>query len=203
MRPTSGVLHNWSWHKTISRVPQDFQLQPLVASTPTLRFLGVRPPAWSRHFTTTIMASEKSNYDRWTKEGLIRRIKHLEQQLEKQTQQSATALLAPSSTQEQQGQTATSAAQTQAQTLPSKKRKAADPSNYSTRFVALKLAYLGGNYNGFEYQANGQLPTVEEELWKALVKTCLVFPERGPDEVDFSSCEYSKCGRTDRGVSAF
>lgn len=172
-------------------------------------FLGVRPPAWARHLATATMASEKTSYDRWTKEGLIRRIKHLEQQLEKQSQEGTTIVLASSAapasspTQEQKGQMAAPTAQAQAQAAPSKKRKAADPSNYSTRFIALKLAYLGSNYNGFEYQANGQLPTVEEELWKALVKTCLVFPERGPDEVDFSSCEYSKCGRTDRGVSAF
>ncbi|KAL8365654.1 hypothetical protein RB595_004456 [Gaeumannomyces hyphopodioides] len=211
MRPTSRVSHNWHWHKPTSRAWQGFQLQPLVALTPNSRLPAVRPPAWARHFTTTIMASKKTNYDRWTKDSLIQRIKLLEQQLEKQSRQDAAAVLASSAasasppTQEQQGQITAPTAQTQPQpqAAPSKKRKVADPSNYSTRFIALKLAYLGGNYNGFEYQANGQLPTVEEELWKALVKTCLVFPERGPDEVDFGSCEYSKCGRTDRGVSAF
>ncbi|EJT71917.1 tRNA-pseudouridine synthase [Gaeumannomyces tritici R3-111a-1] len=188
MRPTFRVSHKWLWHK------------PLVALTPKLGLLAVRPPAWARHFITTIMAGEKANYDRWTKDSLIQRIKLLEQQLEKQSRQDTAAVVASSAasaslpTQERQGQ---------ARAPPPKKRKFADPSNYSTRFIALKLAYLGGNYNGFEYQANGKLPTIEEELWKALVKTCLVFPERGPDEVDFASCEYSKCGRTDRGVSAF
>lgn len=79
-----------------------------------------------------------------------------------------------------------------------------DPSRYKTRFIALKLAYLGKNYNGFEYQSSGLLSTIEEELWKALVKACLIFPDPArPNEVDWNVCEYSKCGRTDRGVSAF
>ncbi len=77
-----------------------------------------------------------------------------------------------------------------------------DPSRYSTRFIALKLAYLGKNYGGYEYSSSGTLPSIEEELWKALVKACLISPPT-PDTVDFSTCEYSKCGRTDRGVSAF
>ncbi|EGO56575.1 hypothetical protein NEUTE1DRAFT_83903 [Neurospora tetrasperma FGSC 2508] len=84
-----------------------------------------------------------------------------------------------------------------------KKKKAAkfDPGKYSTRLIALKFAYLGKNYNGFEYQSSAKMPSIEEELWKALVKSCLIFPER-PDEVDFGPWEYSKCGRTDRGAAA-
>ncbi|KAK3989779.1 pseudouridine synthase [Cladorrhinum sp. PSN332] len=77
-----------------------------------------------------------------------------------------------------------------------------DPSRYSTRLIALKLAYLGKRYGGFEFTQNGAVPTIEEELWKALVRSCLIWPEK-PDEVDFTPWEYSKCGRTDRGVSAF
>ncbi|KAK4462422.1 pseudouridine synthase [Cladorrhinum samala] len=77
-----------------------------------------------------------------------------------------------------------------------------DPSRYSTRLIALKLAYLGKRYGGFEFSHNGAVPTIEEELWKALVRSCLIWPEK-PDEVDFTPWEYSKCGRTDRGVSAF
>lgn len=79
-----------------------------------------------------------------------------------------------------------------------------DPSKYSTRFIALKIAYLGQKYNGFEYHANNTtpLPTVEEVLWRALVKTKLIF--KSDDEpLSWDGCEYSKCGRTDKGVSAF
>lgn len=80
--------------------------------------------------------------------------------------------------------------------------------------IALKLAYLGKRYNGFEHHSGHAtpLPTIEEELWKALNKARLIFP-RGPDgkavnpvapgELNWEGCEYSKCGRTDKGVSAF
>ena len=84
-----------------------------------------------------------------------------------------------------------------------------DASKYSTRLIALKFAYLGQRYNGFEYHANNNtsLPTVEEALWKALVKARLIFPTEPlsskTGEVNWEGCEYSKCGRTDRGVSAF
>lgn len=84
-----------------------------------------------------------------------------------------------------------------------------DPSKYSTRLIALKFAYLGQRYNGLEFHPNNKtpLPTVEEELWKALNKARLVFPNPNPllapDEPNWDGCEYSKCGRTDKGVSAF
>jgi len=77
-----------------------------------------------------------------------------------------------------------------------------DPSKYSTRYIALRLAYLGKNYGGFEFQASSDVVTVEEELWKALCTARLIFPKDVRD-IDFDCCDYSKCGRTDRGVSAF
>lgn len=104
-------------------------------------------------------------------------------------------------------------------TRPAKKEaREIDPSKYHTRFIALKFAYLGQRYNGYEH-ANGNvtpLPTIEEELWKALRKARLIFPTTTTDDCDDSEprgtrpftinwegCDYSKCGRTDRGVSAF
>lgn len=68
---------------------------------------------------------------------------------------------------------------------------------------------MGQRYNGLEFHPNNKtpLPTVEEELWKALNKARLVFPTPNPllgqDEPNWEGCEYSKCGRTDKGVSAF
>lgn len=51
------------------------------------------------------------------------------------------------------------------------------------------------------------MPTVEEELWKALNKTRLIFPKDvhllQPGEINWEGTDYSKCGRTDKGVSAF
>ena len=84
-----------------------------------------------------------------------------------------------------------------------------DTSKYTTRLIALKFAYLGQNYNGLEYHTKNKtpLPTVEEELWKALNKAKLVLPTPNPSlepgEPNWEGCEYSKCGRTDKGVSAF
>ncbi|KAF2654414.1 pseudouridine synthase [Lophiostoma macrostomum CBS 122681] len=117
------------------------------------------------------------------------------------------------------------------------KKKHFDPAKYSTRLIALKFAYLGQRYNGFEHHKGNKtpLPTVEEELWKAMIKTRLInptpshtskasrekeegqingdFPRQSKSEVlrwdeegaevNWEGCEYSKCGRTDRGVSAF
>jgi tRNA U38,U39,U40 pseudouridine synthase TruA len=62
------------------------------------------------------------------------------------------------------------------------------------RRIALKVAYFGANYAGFALQANA--PSVEGVLLDALHQTCLT-PSADPDE-----CNYTRCGRTDRGVSA-
>lgn len=88
---------------------------------------------------------------------------------------------------------------------PQKESREFDPSKYSTRFIALKLAYLGKNYNGYEYATGNKtpLPTIEEELWKALSKARLIIPRGDQSVGDWEGTEYSKCGRTDRGVSAF
>jgi len=119
-----------------------------------------------------------------TNEQLIERVVKLEQQLREHT--ASVACPIPSAPKKQRPE------------------KHFDPSRYHTRFIALKLAYLGQGYNGYEHHNNNTtpLPTIEEELWKALTKTKLIFPT-GSGEVDWEGCEYSKCGRTDRGVSAF
>ena len=75
--------------------------------------------------------------------------------------------------------------------------------------IALKFAYLGQRYNGLEYHTKNttRLPTIEEELWKALNKARLIFPIPSPlisdGEVNWEGCDFSKSGRTDKGVSAF
>ena len=124
--------------------------------------------------------------------------------------------------------------------VPNRATKDFDASRHSTRFIALKLSYLGHRYNGFEHanRCFTPLPTIEEVLWKALRKTRLISPPvpEGADtsfetirdekererkyyihgksrpadalrkqrlEISWEGCQYSKCGRTDRGVSAF
>uniref|UniRef100_A0A1A7WII1 Pseudouridylate synthase 3 n=1 Tax=Iconisemion striatum TaxID=60296 RepID=A0A1A7WII1_9TELE len=62
------------------------------------------------------------------------------------------------------------------------------------RHVALRLAYLGWAYQGFAVQENTD-NTVEARLFDALLKTRLI--------QDRQSSNYHRCGRTDKGVSAF
>ncbi|KAF2169195.1 hypothetical protein M409DRAFT_20418 [Zasmidium cellare ATCC 36951] len=135
--------------------------------------------------------AHQPDYTTWSQNDLIARVTQLETQLR--------AL-----------NTTTTTASKSSKTKPLKKPKPFDPSKYTTRLIALKFAYLGGNYNGFEHHSNNTtpLPTIEEELWKALRKTKLIFPrwregQRVEEDVSWEGCEYSKCGRTDRGVSAF
>jgi tRNA pseudouridine38/39 synthase len=128
-------------------------------------------------------------YEQWTHEQLVARIQELEQQLHPPEPYRKP---------------------------PKQPPKPFDASRYSTRLIALKFAYLGQKYNGFEHHNNNTtpLPTIEEEIWKALAKTRLINPTPGGERttassgnkgahVDWDGCEYSKCGRTDRGVSAF
>ncbi|KAI1339915.1 pseudouridine synthase [Xylariaceae sp. FL0016] len=134
---------------------------------------------------------ESLDYKRWSKDALIQRVRALESEIQAREQSTAAQPIIPAP--EEDGE------------RPKKKKKQAgklDPSKYSTRLIALKLAYIGKNYGGFEFQVSSNLSTIEEELWKALVKSCLISPEK-PEEVNFDPFEYSKCGRTDRGVSAF
>ncbi|KAK0706449.1 pseudouridine synthase [Lasiosphaeria miniovina] len=148
-------------------------------------------------------AESEAEYLKWTKDSLVKRVQWLEAQLMKQ----------PSTAPATASASATTGASKPAARPPlpsdnwklkkkSKADKMLDPSKYSTRLVAIKLSYLGKSYNGFEFQTSASVPSIEEELWKAMVKSCLISPEN-PDKVDFAPFEYSKCGRTDRGVSAF
>jgi tRNA pseudouridine38/39 synthase len=63
------------------------------------------------------------------------------------------------------------------------------------RKVAFRLAYIGTNYFGFTGLPSDPLPTIEGQLMGALMKMKLV---PGIEE-----CGWSRCGRTDKGVSAF
>ncbi|KXJ96623.1 pseudouridine synthase [Microdochium bolleyi] len=158
---------------------------------------------------------ERSVYRRWTKDALVGRIEELEQQLKAQAQQpckdgeQTTAAAAATAKPVEDMSSPSTAAQYGGLPERSKKTKdkknTIDPSKYTTRYVAFKFAYLGKEYGGFEYQGSAALPTIEEELWKAFVTSCLIFPKGNPDEVRWEDpdFQYSKCGRTDRGVSAF
>ncbi len=158
-------------------------------------------PKISHKISPKMADNSNASYQDWSKDRLVDRVRELEEQLrgaavqqkpKKPAKQNKPHPPPPSSNQPQPAK-------------PKEKKKKGhklDPSKYSTRLVALKLCYLGKRYGGFEYQPSAAAPSIEEELWRALVRSCLIWPD-DPDKVDFAPWEYSKCGRTDRGVSAF
>jgi len=71
-------------------------------------------------------------------------------------------------------------------------------SSHPRRKIALKFCYAGSDYNGLAFQKDyTPLPTVEGVLFDALARTRLIDPDKG-----FEGCQWDRCGRTDRGVSA-
>lgn len=166
------------------------RLRPAPIQTPSLlqpRHNPPKPPA-KRNPKPIIMPPPQPDYTTWSTPDLISHIHALESRLHQSSESSASR---PPPFKK-----------------PRKAHKPFDPSRYTTRLIALRFAYLGGAYNGFEHHTNNKtpLPTIEEELWKALRKTKLIFPdfkEGREEEVCWDGVDYSKCGRTDRGVSAF
>lgn len=80
---------------------------------------------------------------------------------------------------------------------PTKKNRGREflMSNYAKRALAVKFLYVGERFAGFARQDHME-DTVERYLIDALVRTKLI-------EGDIEQANYSRCGRTDRGVSAF
>lgn len=69
---------------------------------------------------------------------------------------------------------------------------------HPTRKIALLFAYQGWHYAGLAIQPTYQATqTVEGELLAALEKTHLI-----EQDVGWDGCGFSRCGRTDRGVSS-
>ncbi|KAL6071813.1 tRNA pseudouridine synthase 3, variant 3 [Balamuthia mandrillaris] len=74
-----------------------------------------------------------------------------------------------------------------------KKKREFTMSNYSQRYVAIKLAYLGWGYQGLAMQ-DAQDNSIERHLLEALTKARLITSRE--------SARFQRCGRTDKGVSA-
>lgn len=113
-----------------------------------------------------------STYEKWTKEALIARVLELENKTKPHVPKSP------------------------AKELPTKRAKQMDFSKYTTRPVAIRFAYLGWNYHGLAVQKDPKTPTVEQKILNALYKTRCI-PSENPLD-----CNFSRCGRTDRDVSA-
>ncbi|KAK5001801.1 hypothetical protein LTR28_012206, partial [Elasticomyces elasticus] len=97
--------------------------------------------------------SKPTDYSAWSNADLIKRVTDLERQLKHHITPRPPAPKSPGS----------SAATPKKSSKP---YKPFDPGRYSTRLIALKFAYLGRGYNGYEHHANNvtPLPTIEEEL---------------------------------------
>lgn len=116
-----------------------------------------------------IASSNKTNYESWSKAELIQKIRSMEGDEFHECSKSTGK----------------------------PKQKHFDFSKFNTRFIALRFAYMGWNYNGLNFQYDPTpLPTVEEAILEAMKKAKLIM------DADPAACEFSRCGRTDKGVSA-
>ncbi|XP_052901942.1 tRNA pseudouridine(38/39) synthase [Anopheles moucheti] len=75
-----------------------------------------------------------------------------------------------------------------------KKDRPFDFSKCFKRHILLRLYYLGWDYQGFASQEDS-VATIEHHLFAALKKVCLIESRE--------TSNYNRCGRTDKGVSAF
>lgn len=138
----------------------------------------------------TAGTSAASDYESWTKAQLVDRIRLLEANQLSQKQEGS----------ETESKVQKTNANKKKKTVPAKiksRKRKFDFSKYETRFVAFRFAYLGWNYNGLSYQQEPTpLPTVEEQILNAMAKSKMI------TNADPYCCDFSRCGRTDKGVSA-
>ncbi|KAI9493376.1 pseudouridine synthase [Zychaea mexicana] len=116
-------------------------------------------------------------YESWTREQLLERIATLE---------SSTATAIANNTTKEDAKLDNKSSK--------RKERPFDMSKYNQRHIALKVAYLGWNYMGFAAQTDEEtIPTVEGRLFQALQRCKLI--------TTVEECNFSRCGRTDKGVS--
>ncbi|XGW10965.1 hypothetical protein V3C99_012453 [Haemonchus contortus] len=75
-----------------------------------------------------------------------------------------------------------------------KRKRVFDFDAHPRRKIALQFLYYGWEFEGLVQQTTSE-NTVEKHLMDALLKTKLITSEK--------DCDFSRCGRTDKGVSAF
>ncbi|XP_031816795.1 tRNA pseudouridine(38/39) synthase isoform X1 [Sarcophilus harrisii] len=141
---------------------------------------------WQRqtiYFFTFRSHTMEGNIDTNQTETLLKRIQELEREVQRLQQEQADKKT------NIRGQSSTEVGK------PKKRHERAfNFSAYGQRHVALRIAYLGWGYQGFASQENTN-NTIEEKLFEALTKTRLVESRQ--------TSNYHRCGRTDKGVSAF
>ncbi|KAJ2943446.1 hypothetical protein O0L34_g12254 [Tuta absoluta] len=84
--------------------------------------------------------------------------------------------------------------QNESETVKHENKKPYDFKKCHFRRVLLRILYFGWDYNGLAVQEDSN-QTIEHHLFNALVRTCLIESRE--------TSQYHRCGRTDKGVSAF
>ncbi|KAF9117174.1 tRNA pseudouridine synthase 3 [Mortierella sp. AM989] len=140
-------------------------------------------------------------YSSWSREALLQRVRELEGS--SSTSGSSAAIPAHLTGTENSDTDVPSRSESPVQepimtyssveTPKRKDRRPFDFSKYAKRHVAFKVAYFGWPYGGFASQGVVDVKTVESELFNALLAARIID--------DPQTCNYSRCGRTDRGVS--
>ncbi|KAG9007635.1 hypothetical protein FRB94_014153 [Tulasnella sp. JGI-2019a] len=149
------------------------------------------------------MAQSPSAYAAWSKDDLITRINSLESALLNAPGMTPNTIPKPlhhprTPTLEEVLPPSSDANTSGKKKTKSKPPKAFDFSSYPRRKIALKFCYSGWEYNGLAFQTEPTpLPMVEAVLLNALEECRLIDPAGG-----FEGCGWSRCGRTDKGVSA-
>ncbi|KAG0273950.1 tRNA pseudouridine synthase 3 [Linnemannia exigua] len=155
-------------------------------------------------------SGDVDKYSSWSRDELLQRIRELESSGARAGSSSssgpsnATAIpahLMSADTSSSPGSMASTDNESEAATpiyttieTPKRKdRRPFDFSKYAKRHVAFRVAYFGWPYGGFASQGMNEIKTVESELFNALLAARII--------EDPLQCNYSRCGRTDRGVS--
>ena len=79
-----------------------------------------------------------------------------------------------------------------------KDKKEIDYNN--TEYMAFKFMYIGKNYDGLVIQSSTK-NTIEEIIFNSLKKCKFLDPTKNNDEL-MSLSNFSRCGRTDKGVNS-
>lgn len=148
---------------------------------PKIRLSGqsIRIFARFQSMTAGKMETQSNDYSNWSRKQLLSKIYELEGRNSKLEQSDTVD-------------------EKVVENLPkTKKQKTFDFSKYTKRKIALRFSYLGWNYQGLALQGERtELPTVEEKIMEALFRIKLI------GSINQDECDFSRCGRTDRGVSA-
>ncbi|ORX89839.1 tRNA pseudouridine synthase [Basidiobolus meristosporus CBS 931.73] len=143
----------------------------------------------------SMSTSIPGKYDSWSKEKLIEKLLEYEQREHSATPKTKvdSSVEAPAKSRKHELPSSENSPRPKSKKVK-KEQRPFDITKYPKRHIALKVAYFGWNYYGFASQGEkGTVETVEDQLFRALLAARLI--------ADPATCNYSRCGRTDKGVS--